>query len=369
MLMSKIVAFCLLTSMVLGLTTDDILGRAGRYASFVPQFFGSKSLPAASRAELASGRDHAAVSTARAAVLRQPLSVEALGALARSTVVSEPRLSSEALAQAARLGWRDVAVQASVIESASLTKKWDVAAPRLLALANLNALDNIDPAVFASGDAPDYASKIAPAFSGNGLAWFKFAKWLRDNGLERQSEALLAHTPAYEREEACATLGLTASEFVRAGRVDFAAELVDPRCRNFLTSASSALAIDQNFGDRDRGPFEWQVVSQPGVSVRLETTNEMTFAVVENSDPIPRTIARKIARTRAVQSESVIYFNKIGASSSSRKNMPLEFECATLQPTQNSKAIPTVNESMFENCLFVRVKFQLPPGRFKLWTD
>lgn len=369
MIRSQIVAFCLLTSMVLGLTTDYILGRAGRYASFVPQFFGSKSLPAASRAELASGRGQAAVSTARVAVLRQPLSVEALGALARSTVVLEPRMSSEALAQAAGLGWRDVAVQASVIESASLAKKWDVAAPRLLALANLNALDNIDPAVFASEDAPDYASKIAPAFSGNGLAWFKFAKWLRDKGLERQSEALLAQTPAYEREDACATLGLTASEFVRAGRVDFAAELVDRRCRNFLTSASSALDIDENFGGRDRGPFEWQVVNQPGVSVRIETTNAMTVVELENSDPLPRTIARKIVRTRAVQSGSVMYFNKIGASSSSRKKMPLEFECATLQRTPNSQTIPTMNKSMVENCLFVRVKFQLPPGRYRLWSD
>jgi hypothetical protein len=326
-------------------------------------------LPAASRTEVASGREDAAVNTAREAVLRQPLSVEALAVLARSTVVSNPQMSSEALTQAAGLGWRDAAIQASVIENASLTKNWDVVAPRLVALTNLNALEVIDPAVLAMESASHHAAQIAAAFADNGLAWFKFVKWMREKGFEKQSEALLAETPAYEREDSCARLGLTANEFVRAGRVDFAAELIDTRCQNFLTSASSALTIDKSFGNRDRGPFEWQLVSNSGVSVRIETVGGMTVVEVANSDPLPRTIAQRIVRARALQSGTVGYFKKMGPNSSDRNILPVEFDCVAVQHKSNEKAILSPDKILMGNCSFVKVNFQLGTGRFQIWTE
>lgn len=358
---------CLLSGIVLGLAADNVLGRTGLSTTYLPQVFKLNTLPAATRQELANGRDEEAIALARKAVQRQPLSVEALASLAWASATSRPSMSSDALGQAARLGWRDAPVQVAIIKSAALTKNWSVVAPRLAALANMNKLDEVDPSIFAIEDA-DFSEKIAPAFADYGLAWFKFVNWLRDKGLSRQSNDLLLQTPAFDRQDACIQLGFLAFKVVREGRGALAATIVNSHCDKFLTSTESGLVIDQNFGDSQRGPFEWQTSGYPGVSVVVEKEFDGTFLEVVNGDPLPRPVATKIMQRGQLLNGDVV--NAIAMRSRTRKHevIPLDIKCID-RPDKVINYVSVSGKELANRCNMVRVTFALPTGHFRVWSS
>lgn len=364
----RIAAFCLLSGSVLGFATDHILGTVGLEATFLPELFKFKTLPASSLQKQGSGRETEATDIARLAVLKQPLSVEALEALARSSATSEPQMSTKSLVQAAALGWRNIAVQVTVIRSAASAKNWGVAAPRLLALTKLNSLEAIDHSVFSAADAREYVPDILPAFAYDGLAWFKFTNWLRDAVRESESRFVLAQTPSYFDEGSCNQLGLVASEFIRDGEIEFAAELIDSRCRNYLTPPSSGLSIDKHFGDQQRGPFEWLMLPQSGVSFRTGFANGKNFVEITNSDPLRRKIAVKFIHNNSRRKEKEILFQSLNAVQSKPENLYLKYECAELG-VRHRNSPKNDTSSLKGDCLFFRVSFYLATGHFRVWSE
>lgn len=363
-----IAVYCLLSGLVLALTADNVLGRQGIHVDFLPRFFRSRTLTASSQQPLESYQDYEAISTARAAVVKRPLSVEALSALALSSAASKPDMSSKALAQAASLGWRNANVQAVVIKSAALERKWSVAAPRLLALSNLNGLDALDSSVFVAAVDRSYAAKVAPAFAHNGVAWFKYAQWLKDQGLEKEREHILAQTLNYNRETDCVRLGLVAQQLVLEGRIDMAANLVRSRCESYITRVSDTITIDEHFGDTRRGPFEWQMVAQPGVSVRVGMNGGKAIVEVENGDPVTRVIASRLLSNESGSADLHTHFELSDLSNPLRKIKPLLFECQEFNSMEISdKTASTAFRA--SDCRFVRVKLKLPNGRFQLRAD
>lgn len=365
---ARIAAFCLLSGMVVVLTADTMMGNLGLSDVSLPQLVRFKTLPASSRQALENGKDNEAITIARAAVLKQPFSVEALTSLALSSAVSKPEMSSQALAQAASFGWRNVAVQAIVIKSAALENNWNGVAPRLVALSNLNKLDALDPSVFVTANAGTYASKIAPAFAQNGIAWFRFADWLKDNGAENERASLLAQTPPYNRESDCIQLGQTARKLVSEDRVNMAADLIHSRCQGYLTPASGAITIDQHFGDSRRGPFEWQLAPEPGVSVRIGTSVGKIAVEVENVDPVQRVIASKILSKHDHRTKFRALFRLSDLNVPHRSIMPLSFECIGSKFLTASSG-PVSGALYTSPCKFYRVKLSLPQGRFQLHVD
>lgn len=364
-ILERVAAFCMMSGVVLGLTADNVLGTLALDAVFLPKSFKSKSLPASSLKDLAVGREMEATATAAKAVLKQPLSVEALAALAQSSAVLRPEMSSSALSQAAALGWRNVFVQATVIDSAASISSWSVVAPRVLALASLNELDQIDSAIFAKADVEEYALQIAPTFASNGSAWFKFVKWLGAKGLERERDGLLRQTPHYVDVADCIRLGQIAGEFVSRRQVSIAAELVDSRCQSYLTSASSGAAYDQHFGDSKRGPFEWQMIRRPGVNFSVTTTNSRTRLEIVNSDPLPRTIASKVILAESLASSPKLFVRRLDSVSSRLEPLPISVECAERLANRNDVVQSSV-ETERVSCVFVRLTFQLPSGHYQM---
>lgn len=305
----RIAVFTLVACTAIGTALDHFLGTQSFSAAFLPGAFKSRSLTAESMEILSRRRFKEAIVSARNAVLTQPLSTEALIGLARSSAIENPKLSSETLLQAAALGWRGVTAQSAMIESGAFVGRWDVVALRLVALARLNELDAIDQSAFASADVRDYAPQIAPAFTQSGMAWFKFSKWLKDNGLERESDYVLTQTPIFQRKDDCAYLGHTAQELVRDRKILLAAELIESRCKSFLTWPSSSISIDQHFGDKSRGPFEWQVLPHSGVSFNITNNDGATRLEIRNADPLTRKFATKIVKIDKSHEDVNIYSN------------------------------------------------------------
>lgn len=364
-ILGRIAVFCTLSAFILGHTTDHFMGRSALDVSFLPEFFKSASLPAASLEKLGDGREEQAFTLARNAVLKQPLSVNSLSALAQTSAVVNSNMSSNALSQAAALGWRNLFVQVAVVNSAALVNNWKVVAPRVLALASLNKLDELDPAIFAGTNVPEYTQQIAPVFSSSGLAWFKFIKWLGDNSLNRERDGLLMQTPVYVREADCVRLGQVASELVREGQVSFAADLIRSRCQSFLTSASSGLVIDEHFGDSQRGPFEWQMISHSGVSFNISTGDGSVRLEVINSDPIDRRIASKIVRIDRLENLSEPFFHRLEDGDVKNDNFLMEVQCVE----GSSKGAKYENVSFAKrdaDCHFVHITFQIPNGHFQM---
>lgn len=367
-LLKRTLLFCLLACFALGVTTDAILARVGVSGTFLPAIFHSKSLPASSLDQLANGKEQESIATARFAVLKQPLSVEALAVLAQSSATAKPQLSSQALTQAARLGWRNVTVQAAIIESAALVRNWDVVSPRLLALTRLNRMEVIDQTVFGLTDAREYASQIAAEFANDSSAWFMFIKWLRGNNRIGESKYLLYKTPSYDREEDCVRLGVLAQDFVRYNETELAAALVGDRCQRFLTSASSGLTINQHFGNTRRGPFEWQTMLHPGVSYRTGLDYGRKFVEIVNLDPLPRTVASKLMRLDGARLNGRILFKRLESKDLEQRLLPVNFECTTLRDG-GMVSISSSLEKMPLNCTMIRAKLRLPKGRFQIWLD
>lgn len=362
----RIAVFCAMSFIALGLMADILLAGFGLSTVLLPDVFRSKTLLTSSRDDLGRGREEGALNKARAAVLKEPLSAEALAVLALSSTSLKPYMSSNALVQAAGLGWRNILVQASVIESAASAKNWNAVGPRLLAVASLDKLDAINPAVFEINDAADYSAKIAPAFLDSGLAWFKVAQWMRSKGLESESKYFLAQTPAYNDVDACVWLKNTANEFIRDGDIAFAAGLIASRCGSFLTSASDSISFDQHFGDPGRGPFEWQMVGQAGVSFRTEMRSGKTILEIQNADPLPRIIASKILRTNELRLGEHTYAGELRINDSSGRVVPLFFESIGKRRRFWRTSSSTLNRSPDDNGGFIRVYFKLPTGRFQL---
>lgn len=364
----RVAAFLMLSGLVLGLTADNLLGRTAVDTSLLPELFKSASLPASSLKKLAVGREEEATAIARRAVLRQPLSVEALAVLAQSSAIADSDMSSIVLAKAAALGWRNVFVQVAVINSAASVKSWRVVAPRVFALARLNELDSLDPKVFVDVDAPEHGSQMAPVFSSNGLAWFKFLKWLGEKGFKREHDGLLVQTPLFVREADCVRLGQAADELVREGQVSFAADLIGSRCKGYLTLASKGLAIDQHFGDSRRGPFEWQMIARPGVNLSIITKGGKPQLEVTNADPLPRTIASRIIRAEKLKGSRTLFFQRLDSGASRKEHLPLSAKCVerASEGLSGQKSFVRINSV---TCSFLHITFQLPSGHFQVGTE
>lgn len=357
----------MLSCLVLGLTFDQIMGGMSIDSAWLPQPFKSKSLLAAGRDELRDGQEEDALATARLVISKQPFSADALELLARSSVALRPEMSSASLSQAAVLGWRNNAVQAVVIESAASSNNWAIVAQRLLALSKLNGLDLVDPTIFDAGRMRDNATQIAVEFSENSLDWFKFTKWLRMNGREEGSRYLLLRTPNYQTEEECNRLGLVAGDFVRRSEVEFAAKLISSRCREYLTSPTSGLAIDQNFGDSRRGPFEWHMVPNPGVTYSISSRSGKKVVEVFNADPLPRAIAQKIVRKKDLFRNFRIISRSLDRLGSQADSLSLRFTC--FEQGGNKSFTLDFAYRLPDNCEFMRVMFSLENGRSELWSD
>lgn len=367
-ILERAAAFFMLFGLVLGLTADHVLGRMAVDAALLPEFFKSASLPASSLQKLEVGREEEAITMARRAVLKQPLSVEALAVLAQSSAFADSDMSSAVLAKAAELGWRNVFVQVAVINSAASVKSWRVVAPRVFALATLNELDNLDPAKFIEVDAPEYGSQMAPAFSSNGLAWFKFVKWLGDKGFKREHDGLLLQTPLLVREVDCVRLGQEAGELVREGQVSFAANLIGSRCQGYLTSASKSLVVDQHFGDSRRGPFEWQMIPRTGVNFSIIMKGGKPQLEVTNSDPLRRIIASRIIRADKLKGSRTLFFHRLDGGASRKELLPLSAKCVErIFDGEGTPQSSIGNISM--SCSFLHITFQLPSGRYHVGTD
>lgn len=367
-ILERLAAFCMLSGVVLGLTVDQLLARAGFHTPLLPNLLKFETLPASSLQELERSSEARATDKVRLIVLMRPLSVEALEVLAQSTATSKPHMATELLVQAAALGWRNVAMQAAVIRSAASAKNWGVVAPRLLALTKLKSLDAIDPSTFVTADAREYAPQIVAAFADDGIAWFEFANWLRRTGRERESKYLLAQTPSYSDEDACNQLGLLARQFVKVGEIDFAAELIGSRCRGYLTPASSGLIIDQHFGEVSRGPFEWQMAPHSGLSVRTGMLDGKAFVEVVNADPLTRKIASKLVLKSNFEKFRVIEFENLSAKDLQPNSLQLYYECVAFGGRYKEPLKLDV-KSFGGDCAILRVGFELPTGRFRVWSD
>lgn len=364
----RIVVFCLLAGVTFGLTVDSVSARFGVNPFFLPKLFKSKSLSESSLEMLANGRDRQATDTARLAVLKQPLSVEALSVLARSSAVLKPQMSSGSLAQAATLGWRDVAVQTSVIETAAAVRNWDAVGPRLVALTRLGRLGAVERGIFITADAREYAPKVAHAFLEDGTSWLKFSKWLLAKGREADGKYFLRTAPTFQRDVDCFQFGLIANEFVRKGEIDFAAELVNYRCRSYLTTPSHGLSIDQNFGDSRRGPFQWKVENHPGVRYNIKSNDGRIILEVVNTDPLPRLIASKIVPRRNMIARNAIYSSNMSSGRLEARSLDLSFSC--INGGASAAEYDLVSDlNGGDRCRFVRVKIKLPTGRFQLWGN
>lgn len=367
-LLAKIAAFCLVSSLTVGLTVDLVFAEQGVSGALLPELLHSKSLPSLSLNQLTDGEEYEALSTARSAVLRQPLSVEALTGLARSSANLKPQMSMASLAQAASLGWRDALVQAMVINAAASTNSWKVVAFRVLALTKLDRLDLVNQANFADENAPMYTQPMVEAFTNDGVAWFRFVGWLRTMGREVESEHLLAETPFFNRIEECIHLGYIAQDFVREGKIDFAAELVDNRCQKFLTSSKDRHMITPNFGDYQRGPFEWQIVTKSGIDFRVFPNDGANALEVFNRDPVPRVIARKIMRRSEYEAAGKLHLVQFGGGDLIEKFVPISVECANRESDYRGDEVASTLIAR-RHCPFVRVKFQIPSGRFRLMQE
>lgn len=361
-------AFALLSALVVGLTVDRVVGREALDAEFLPTLFKSSTLPASSLGHLANGRDDEAIAEARAAVFKQPLTVDALAALAKASAVVNPEMSSIALTQAAALGWRNVVIQTAVINGAASTKSWSIVAPRLLAMTKLNKLDNVSPAIFANADVEEYALQIAPAFSASGSAWFQFVKWLGGNGMTRERDGLLKQTPLYDREADCVALGLTANELARDGNISIAADLIDSRCRRYITSPESFIGIDQHFGDVRRGPFEWRIVSNSGVTFSVAAVDGKTHLDVVNSDPLPRKVASRMIRTASLEKSVKLLFTRLGTGNLPMEPLPVFTQCLEGEHSLRSPRV-LVRSGVKMDCPFTRIVFQVPTGAFRIESD
>lgn len=367
-ILERIVVFCLLSVLMLGLTVDSVSAKIGINAFFLPALLMSKTLPEASLDKLASGRDMEAIDIARLAIVKQPLSVEALSVLSRSSAVLNPEMSSESLVQAATLGWRDVAVQAAVIETATLAQNWAAVGPRLVALTRLDRLDAIERGGFLSADAQDYTSQVTHAFSDDGSSWLKFAMWLRTTGQNKDSEYFLGSAPSFNREDECFQLGQIANDFARENEIQFAAQLVSTRCQNFLTSASGEVSIDQNFGNNRRGPFEWKVTDQPGIIYNIKSKDGKSILEVVNSDPFSRLIASKVFAGKDVIVRDIMYSSSINSGKMEVRSLDLSFSCIDGGGAAPNSGLRFKLKDV-DRCDFVRVKFRLPTGRFQLWVN
>lgn len=367
-LLGRIGAFCLLSGVVLGLTTDQFLAKVTADASFLPGPFRFKTLPGLSIQELGSRTEIEAMDTARLAVLRQPLSVEALGALAQSSATLKLQMSTKALSQAAALGWRGVSVQTAVIGSAAAAKRWDVAAPRLLALAKLHTLDALDHSVFVTAHAREYAPQIVQTFAHDGVAWFRFSSWLRARGGEKQSMYLLAQTPFYSDEDACNQLGFLARKFVHDGQIDFAADLIGVRCQSYLTPPTNGLSINQHFGQVRRGPFEWQMIPHSGVSFRAGLAQGKAVVEITNADPLPRKIAIKLVQRGDYNKPKKVLYEDLDSIIRKPRILKISYECA-MYSVKGSKSLTNLTRTSGVDCDVFRAFFQLSTGHFRLWTD
>lgn len=112
-MLARIAAFLALSATALGLAADRVIGEISVDSAFLPNIFKSSSLPTTSLRELAGGHNTEAQGIAQLALLKRPLSVEALTAIASSSAATKPDVSSNTLAQAAALGWRNVVIQAA----------------------------------------------------------------------------------------------------------------------------------------------------------------------------------------------------------------------------------------------------------------
>lgn len=349
--LERIAAFCMLSGFVLGVTADHVLGRMALDAALLPKFFKSASLPASSLKELAGGRDEEATATARRAVLKQPLSVEALAALAQSSAVLEPEMSSSALSQAAGLGWRNIVVQNAALRSAANEGQWEVVGRIVDAAARLRSLDKVDKEIFEHHDPSIYARMMAPAFIYSPASWFAFARWLRENDLRIQSAEVIQNSPYYAEESGCVRLGMALDDLIKFGQIEAAAKIIEGRCNAFLTSPSSGLRFGQQFGNIRRGPFEWKLAGNSGVNFKMNDVSGDFYLIIENKDPIARRFASKILHKKYLESDLMIFMRKYGDRSSKIRPITLSKQCIS------------------GDCDFLSVSFEIPQGMYQVWAE
>lgn len=360
-------AFSLMTGLVLGLTVDQILGRVGLNNFLLPEIFKSKALIGASLEKLDLGRDDEATAIARLAVMKQPLSVDALFVLAGNSVRVKPLISENSLVQAAKLGWRNAAVQAVVVDSAASAGQWQVVAPRLVALTKMDELGAVNPTVFGSADPRIFVPQVSPAFSDDGSAWFRFINWLRDQELKGESEYAVTKTPSYSQKDDCMFVGAMASRLVLDQKIVIAEDLIRTRCRDFLTSAASGLTINEHFGDKTRGPFEWRTFSHPGVSVTIVRVDGKSRVNVNNVDPFPREVASKIVRREVFEGSRGLSFFRIGSDSPVIEQLKFSGRCIGL--SDESLRSRFQEAAVRRQCEFVQVTLTLQTGEFQIWSN
>lgn len=363
----RIAAFSLMTGLVLSLTVDQIVGRVGLNNFLLPEIFKSKALIAASLDKLDLGRDEEATAIARLAVTKQPLSVDALFVLAGNSARVKPLISENSLVQAAKLGWRNAAVQAVVVDSAASAGEWEVVAPRLVALTKMGELGAVNPTVFGSADPRIFVPRVSPAFSDDGSAWFRFINWLRDNELKAESEYAVTKTPLYLQKDDCMFVGAMASKLVREGKIGIAEDLIRTRCRDFLTKSTSGLTINDHFGDDKRGPFEWQTLSHGGVSFKVLKKEGKARVNVRNADPLSREVASKVVRREIFESSRGLSFSRIDANT--QEVMPLQILGRCIGSLDQPLSGLLSAQGARSSCEFVKVTFTLPSGGFQIWSN
>lgn len=334
---------------MVGYALDRQARREPELVRLVPSPFRNFAQEGLVRQAVEAGNGAGAVTAAKMLVSRRPMPGEHLEMLGLSALnAHHDALARQAIAAAAARGWRSPVPQLVVAASAFEIRSWDVAGDRLAALWKTLSLDErtftLTQGMLAE---PHVRARFAYRIAGYAPAVQQFIEW-GSTGLEPEllSDML---TRLSKRGVAfdCDDLGRQADNLATAGRAQAAQALWNGVCGHGKAGSPESLEFTAVQGSA-MGPFDWRYPEEPGVDAQVVRDGKGAYRLsYTNSDPLMRSLARKVSRLSPGPHE-IRWSSKSGSDSGS---LYLRVQCVAA----NGQAGYMVNQALRGS-----VRFELP---------